>query len=53
MFGSDAGFGVATFNLRYTLDGSNGFTLSGIDNYDYSGRSVSGAGDVNGDGLMI
>ncbi|MEM9276238.1 MAG: DUF4347 domain-containing protein, partial [Cyanobacteria bacterium P01_F01_bin.143] len=33
------------------LDGSNGFVLNGIDGYDYSGRSVSSAGDVNGDGL--
>ncbi|MEM7706294.1 MAG: Ig-like domain-containing protein [Pseudomonadota bacterium] len=33
------------------LDGTNGFVLNGIDPYDYSGRSVSGAGDVNGDGL--
>ena len=32
------------------LDGSNGFTLTGIDEYDNSGRSVSSAGDVNGDG---
>ena len=32
------------------LDGSNGFTLTGIDVDDYSGRSVSSAGDVNGDG---
>ncbi len=32
------------------LDGSNGFTLTGIDAYDRSGRSVSSAGDVNGDG---
>ena len=33
-----------------SLDGSNGFTLAGIDAFDYSGRSVSSAGDVNGDG---
>ena len=33
-----------------TLDGSNGFVLTGIDSYDYTGRSVSSAGDVNGDG---
>ncbi|ELS05630.1 FG-GAP repeat protein, partial [Xenococcus sp. PCC 7305] len=33
------------------LDGSNGFVLNGIDANGYSGRSVSGAGDVNGDGL--
>ena len=37
------------FNLS-TLDGSNGFILNGIDGYDYSGASVSSAGDVNGDG---
>ena len=33
-----------------TLDGSNGFRLDGIDSFDYSGRSLSVAGDVNGDG---
>ena len=32
------------------LDGTNGFVLNGIDGYDYSGFSVSSAGDVNGDG---
>ncbi len=37
------------FNLS-TLDGSNGFTLTGIDAYDQSGTSISSAGDVNGDG---
>jgi hypothetical protein len=31
--------------------GSGGFRIDGIDASDYSGRSVSGAGDVNGDGL--
>ena len=34
-----------------TLDGSNGFVVNGIDNNDFSGRSVSSAGDVNGDGV--
>ncbi|ELS05398.1 VCBS repeat-containing protein, partial [Xenococcus sp. PCC 7305] len=33
------------------LDGSNGFVLNGINERDYSGRSVSSAGDFNGDGL--
>ena len=33
-----------------SLDGTNGFILNGIDAYDQSGRSVSSAGDVNGDG---
>ena len=32
------------------LDGSNGFTLNGVRSSDYSGYSVSSAGDVNGDG---
>jgi hypothetical protein len=31
--------------------GSRGFRIDGIDANDISGRSVSGAGDVNGDGL--
>ena len=33
------------------LDGSNGFVINGINKYDRSGRSVSNAGDVNGDGV--
>jgi hypothetical protein len=33
------------------LDGSNGFRIDGIASYDYSGRSVASAGDVNGDGF--
>ncbi len=33
------------------LDGANGFILNGIDTCDLSGRSVSSAGDVNGDGF--
>ncbi len=39
-----------TFELS-SLDGTNGFVLNGIDADDRSGRSVSGAGDVNGDGI--
>ena len=33
------------------LNGSNGFRLDGETAYDYSGLSVSSAGDVNGDGF--
>ncbi|MCT7958110.1 putative Ig domain-containing protein, partial [Laspinema palackyanum] len=33
-----------------TLNGTNGFTISGINAGDLSGRSVSNAGDINGDG---
>src|SRR5919199_369311 len=39
-----------TFNLS-ELNGSNGFAINGIATPDYSGRSVSSAGDVNGDGI--
>jgi hypothetical protein len=49
VFGSSLGF-RAQLNLS-ALTGSNGFVLKGIDPYDASGRSVSGAGDVNGDGI--
>ena len=34
-----------------SLDGSDGFVINGIDEDDRSGRSVSGAGDINGDGM--
>ncbi|MBN3896731.1 MAG: FG-GAP repeat protein [Nostoc sp. NOS(2021)] len=49
VFGSKGGFG-AQLNLS-TLDGTNGFAISGINRGDYSGYSVSSAGDINGDGI--
>jgi len=49
VFGNSTGFG-SVLELS-GLNGSNGFLLKGISNRDYSGRSVSNAGDVNGDGL--
>ena len=48
VYGGPAG---TVFSLaRSTLDGTNGFTVTGISQYDRSGNSVSSAGDVNGDG---
>ena len=49
VFGSNSGFG-ASLNLS-ALNGSNGFAINGIAARDYSGSSVSSAGDVNGDGF--
>ena len=49
MFGKASGF-AANIDLS-TLDGTNGFKLSGAAAYDDSGRSVASAGDVNGDGF--
>ncbi len=49
VFGKDTGFD-ATFNLA-SINGTNGFRLNGETAYDDLGFSVSGAGDVNGDGF--
>jgi hypothetical protein len=46
VFGKADGVAVSLASL-----GSGGFRIDGIDANDRSGRSVSGAGDVNGDGL--
>jgi len=47
----DGGVGSGgSFDLS-KLNGTNGFVLHGIDGYDLSARSVSSAGDVNGDGI--
>jgi len=50
VFGAAGGF-APSLSLA-ALDGSNGFRIDGIDRFDNSGISVSGAGDVNGDGLF-
>ncbi|MBD2245217.1 FG-GAP repeat protein [Nostoc sp. FACHB-888] len=49
VFGSSSDFG-ASFNLS-SLNGSNGFVINGVDAFDFSGDSVSSAGDINGDGF--
>lgn len=49
VFGKKTGF--STPFLLSSLDGDIGFRLDGEAQFDRSGRSVAGAGDVNGDGL--
>jgi hypothetical protein len=49
IFGKASGFS-AELNVS-TLNGANGFKLSGVASRDFSGSSVSGAGDVNRDGF--
>lgn len=49
IFGQLGGF-PANASLA-SLNGSNGFALNGIDPSELSGGAVSGAGDVNGDGI--
>jgi hypothetical protein len=57
--GGDSGAGesyvvfgkVSSTPVDLSALGTGGFRIDGIDTLDYSGQSVSGAGDVNGDGL--
>ena len=48
VFGSTGSGSIALSDI---IAGNNGFVLNGASSGDGSGRSVSGAGDVNGDGL--
>ena len=48
VFGSTSGNAV---NLSAVAGGTGGFVINGQGANDYSGWSVAGAGDVNGDGL--
>ncbi len=49
VFGKSGGFASA-ISLS-TLNGTTGFRLDGVADQDRSGRAVSAAGDVNGDGF--
>ncbi len=52
VFGKAGGFGNGLGNLDIsTLDGTSGFKIVGEAANDLSGRSVAGAGDINGDGF--
>ena len=44
------GVGQSGNLLLSSLNGANGFKLDGESNGDFSGQSVSAAGDINGDG---
>lgn len=48
-FGKAGGFSAVV--ALSSLDGTNGFRMPGVVSYDGAGSSVSGAGDINGDGF--
>jgi Ca2+-binding RTX toxin-like protein len=50
IFGKASSFGAA-IDLADVAAGSGGFVIHGEDDYDYAGRSVASAGDINGDGF--
>jgi hypothetical protein len=49
VFGKETGW-ISTLDVS-SLNGSTGFRLDGLTSSDSTGRSVSGAGDFNGDGF--
>ncbi|MHC4429694.1 MAG: integrin alpha, partial [Planctomycetota bacterium] len=51
LLAAEAAWGPPPIDLADVAAGNGGFVMSGIDTYDVAGASVSGAGDVNGDGL--
>ncbi|NQV25070.1 MAG: FG-GAP repeat protein, partial [Rhodopirellula sp.] len=50
IFGNSA-VGTGGLLSASALNGTNGFLINGVDGNDFSGTSVSNAGDVNGDGF--
>ena len=51
VYGRSNGYPVTVTLTNTWLDGTNGVVFTGAAAGDYSGSSVSGAGDVNGDGF--
>ena len=51
MFGGPGVVGSSGNILLTSVNGTNGFKLDGENNSDYSGYSVTTAGDINGDGI--
>jgi VCBS repeat-containing protein len=49
VFGNTSGFSASLYLSN--LNPSKGFAINGINANDFSGISVSGAGDINGDGI--
>jgi VCBS repeat-containing protein len=43
--------GTTAVDLSKVANGTGGFVINGVATYDYTGTSVSSAGDVNGDGF--
>jgi len=50
VFGRAGGFGAA-IDLAAVALGQGGFVIQGEDAYDFAGRSVAAAGDIDGDGF--
>lgn len=51
LFGGETVGTSGSFELS-DLNGNNGFAINGIGQGNYAGHSVSGAGDINGDGVQ-
>ncbi|QGT54364.1 flagellar hook-length control protein [Synechococcus phage B3] len=52
IFDYDNGAQASPVNISSIVVGDGGFTINGDTQYSYSGFSVSGVGDINGDGLL-
>ncbi|NET73501.1 MAG: DUF4114 domain-containing protein, partial [Sphaerospermopsis sp. SIO1G2] len=51
IYGQNGNFNTNLDLTQIQFDGTNGFIINGINEFDNSGFSVSGIGDVSGDGI--